>query len=137
MPRAIPAGARRGQGLVEFALAMPIFFLLAGGLLEGGRLVFTYVSLGHATEEGGRLAVLPGTASPTAVQARVVDAAAPLDVVANDVVVTVNGGVTPFAARDSGDRVRVDATVAYQPVIATVFGGGTMTLSASSELMVE
>ncbi|MGI8829252.1 MAG: TadE/TadG family type IV pilus assembly protein [Candidatus Limnocylindria bacterium] len=59
----------RGQALVEFAFAAPIFFLLLIGLLEGGRYVFYSESLNHAAREGARHAIIHGSASrPIAAQ---------------------------------------------------------------------
>jgi len=44
----------RGQGLVEFALAFPIFLLIVLGIFEFGRLFLTYTSLYVAAREGAR-----------------------------------------------------------------------------------
>ncbi|MCL4562404.1 MAG: pilus assembly protein [Chloroflexi bacterium] len=43
-----------GQGLVEFALAFPIFLLLTLGIIEGGRLLFIYASVTSASREAAR-----------------------------------------------------------------------------------
>lgn len=48
--------AQRGQGLVEFALVLPIFLLAVFGLLDVGRLVYTNSALSQAAREGARLA---------------------------------------------------------------------------------
>ncbi len=47
-------GSRRGQALVEFALVIPIFFLLVFGLIDLGRAVFVYNSLAEGAREGAR-----------------------------------------------------------------------------------
>jgi hypothetical protein len=49
---------RRGQALAEFALAFPIMLLAIIGLVDIGRLVFTYNSLTNAVREGARLAIV-------------------------------------------------------------------------------
>lgn len=46
---------RRGQGLVEFALVIPIFLLILFGLIDVGRFVFLSSSLSQAAREGARL----------------------------------------------------------------------------------
>ena len=46
----------RGQGLAEFALALPIFVLLLLGLFDVGRLVFAYTTITNSAREGARLA---------------------------------------------------------------------------------
>jgi Flp pilus assembly protein TadG len=44
-----------GQTLVEFALVLPIFFLLLFGLIDVGRLVYMNSTLSQATREAARL----------------------------------------------------------------------------------
>lgn len=45
-----------GQGLVEFALALPILMTLIFGIIEGGHLMFSYISLASAGREASRYA---------------------------------------------------------------------------------
>ena len=47
-----------GQGLVEFALTLPVFLLLFVGLLDLGSAVVSYNSLTNAAREGARLAIV-------------------------------------------------------------------------------
>lgn len=49
-----------GQGLVEFALIVPLAFALILGIVEVGRLVFNYHTLNNATREGVRYAIVHG-----------------------------------------------------------------------------
>ncbi len=44
----------RGQGIVEFALALPIFLVLVFGIIEFGRLLFTYAMVSSASREAAR-----------------------------------------------------------------------------------
>jgi TadE-like protein len=46
---------RRGQGLVEFALVIPIFLLVLFGLIDVGRYVYLNSTLSQAAREGARL----------------------------------------------------------------------------------
>ena len=50
----------RGQAMVEFALAVPILFVLFFGVIEMGRFVFYYETLNHAAREGARYAIVHG-----------------------------------------------------------------------------
>lgn len=54
MRRFTRADRTRGQSLVEFALAFPIFILLIFGLIDLGRAVFVSNSLAEAAREGAR-----------------------------------------------------------------------------------
>ena len=51
-------GRSTGQGLVEFALVLPIFILLVVSLFDLGRAVFAYNTLTNAAREGARLAIV-------------------------------------------------------------------------------
>jgi hypothetical protein len=50
----------RGQGLVEFAFAGPIFFFVALGLIELGRAVYYTQILDSAARDGARYAIVHG-----------------------------------------------------------------------------
>ena len=46
--------SRRGQGLVEFAMAVPVFLLLLRGILEFGFVFDQTMTINYATREGAR-----------------------------------------------------------------------------------
>ncbi|MGE5250148.1 MAG: TadE/TadG family type IV pilus assembly protein [Bacteroidota bacterium] len=46
----------KAQAMVEFALALPIFLLVLYGLIEAGRLVFLYATVGSSSREAVRYA---------------------------------------------------------------------------------
>ncbi len=48
----------RGQALVEFALILPVLLLLIFGLIDGGRLIFTYNTLQNAARDAARVAIV-------------------------------------------------------------------------------
>jgi Flp pilus assembly protein TadG len=45
----------RGQGLVEFSLALPVFLFIIIALIDTGRGVFTYNTISQSAREGARL----------------------------------------------------------------------------------
>ena len=49
---------RKGQGLVEFALILPILLLVLVGMLEFGRILFIYVNVSNAAREGARYGIV-------------------------------------------------------------------------------
>jgi Flp pilus assembly protein TadG len=129
---------RRGQSLVEFALALPVIFILVLGIVEGGRLVYSLTTLHFAVQEGGRLAALPGTASVSAVQSHVSNNARFMTVPTGSVTVSVNNGAKAYTSRASGDRVVVSADYTYSPIVTSIFGLNlNMSLSARSDARVE
>jgi Flp pilus assembly protein TadG len=54
---------RRGQSLTEFALIVPVLFLLILGVLDGGLLMFSVGTAKYAAGEGSRLAAQLGNAA--------------------------------------------------------------------------
>lgn len=70
MRAAQPAAHReRGASLVEFALVLPLFLVLVGGMVDFGRAFFTEVMLTNAAREGARSAMYSATAANTTARA--------------------------------------------------------------------
>lgn len=62
-----PSGAKPGQGIVEFALSVPILLVLMLGTIEAGRLIYIYTSIAAAGREAARYAAgISDTTSGTA-----------------------------------------------------------------------
>ena len=55
----------RGQGLVEFALILPVFLLLAMGLIDVARAMFEQNTLAYAAREATRYAIVHGANGTT------------------------------------------------------------------------
>jgi Flp pilus assembly protein TadG len=56
---------QQSQALIEFALISPVLLLLLFGIIDIGRAVFYYDTLGHAAREGARTAVRASNQLPT------------------------------------------------------------------------
>ena len=48
----------RGQALVEFALVLPILLLMIFGIVDAGRLIYTYNTVSNAARDGARVAIV-------------------------------------------------------------------------------
>jgi Flp pilus assembly protein TadG len=59
---------RRGQTLTEFALVVPVLFLLIMGVLDGAMLMFSVGTARYAAAEGSRVAATLGNAANTDAQ---------------------------------------------------------------------
>jgi hypothetical protein len=55
----------RGQGLVEFALILPLLLLMIFGAVDIGRAVFAYSTLMNSVTSGARAAIVKYGPSPT------------------------------------------------------------------------
>ena len=57
------ADRSRGQAMIEFALVVPLLFVLIFAIFEAGRFIFYYELLNNATREGARYAIVHGSRS--------------------------------------------------------------------------
>jgi len=135
-----------GQGLVEFALVLPIFVLVVVALFDLGRAVFAYNTLTNAAREGARLAIVNQDIATIVARAKAQTAIVELD----DPSVTVafyqrNQDGTPNLD-DECDLVAVGcvAVVEFEatyrpmtPMIANIVFGEGVTFQARSVLGVE
>jgi hypothetical protein len=56
---------QRSQSLVEFAIVAPLLLLLLFGVVDFGRIIYTYVTLNQAVNEGARVAIRDSPLLPT------------------------------------------------------------------------
>lgn len=131
---------RRGQAMVEFALAIPIFLLMLIAVFDIGRGIYTYNGLSEAAREISRItAVYPGlvlgASSQTADRVAVQRGLTPGMTDPTYACVKVDGTASSDNPCTSGDYVRVTVTSVYQPL--SLMGlGGSMTLTASSASLI-
>jgi len=125
-----------GQGMVEFALVLPILLLVIFGIIEFGRLLFTYSMISAASREGARYAAATGRVSGTERHsdcAGIIAAATRIGafagVGAGDVTISYDEGpgtaaysnvCPPGQYVDLGDRVMVTVSTSFQPVVPIV-----------------
>jgi Flp pilus assembly protein TadG len=129
----------RGQTLVEFAVILPVFLLIAFAIVDFGSAFDASISIGNAAREGARLGVVdPSTA---AITARVRETAGRLD--NSNLSVTVScqtdaGSPCPggMAGATSGTSVIVTVSYSY-PMITPIAFGTIIPLSSTAEMRVE
>lgn len=125
----------RGQGIVEFAIALPIFLALTFGIIELGWLLYNNHTLSNATREGARYAMVNGARSENS------DAVAEIQDVVSDYSGGLNGSVsttvTPQTIGEPGSQVTVSTTYDYQPIVGMIAGIGSITLTSDSTVIVQ
>ena len=109
----------RGEGLVEFALVVPLFFLLLFGIIDLGHLYFVQVTLENAVRQAGRYAVtgqkMPGETRLSSI-VKVAQKSAPGLDLSQILISSGQGGSsvssngTPTAAGLPGDTVTISLT---------------------------
>ncbi len=131
----------RGQGMVEFALMLPIVLLMIYGLMEMARLMQAYLTIQHAAREGARYAItgqsITGVAAdrPSSIVAKTRDATAGLQIASSSDTPNVESGSNPFYLDVSLDPVNgggatsaitVTVTYNYAPLMPVRFGDVTL-----------
>jgi Flp pilus assembly protein TadG len=109
----------RGHGLVEFAIVVPLFFLLMFGIIDMGHLYFVQVTLENAMRQAGRYAVtgasMPGMSRLASIVTVAKNSAPGLDI-SNIVISSPLGGSsvssngTTSAAGLPGENVTISLT---------------------------
>lgn len=126
---------RVGQSLVEFALLGPLFFMLVFGIIEGGRLLWTYHNVSNAAKEGARYTTVRGVgstqpdapANSATIKTYMLTKSAGLNSSNLNVNLVLLDG-------DSNDRsrFRVEASYDHEFVVTSIFGMSSITLTADS-----
>ncbi len=135
------AEGRRGQSLAEFALFLPVFFLLVAGMFDFGLGLYSDLTLVNAAREGARLGVIdPGNTS--AIEGRVRDLASNLDSSKLKVTIACEraSGGSFVACTDPkwqpGDVTHVRADYQY-PMFFPLLFGTEIPLSSEMRMRVE
>jgi Flp pilus assembly protein TadG len=131
----------RGQALVEFAIVLPVFFLIVAGMFDLGLGVYSDLTLVNAAREGARLGVIdPG--NTTAIEDRVRAMSTNLDAGKLKVTVTCERpSGTIFVPCTNpmwqpGDATKVKVDYRYSVFFPALFGT-EIPLSSESKMRIE
>lgn len=129
-----------GQGMVEFALAIPVVLLLMFGIIEGGRLLFIFSSVEAASREAARYGSGSGgvatdgsnvtpyrdcdgirdSAKRIGSFAGVTDSSITISYDSGPETGTKPDGCGSSVTVNLGDRIIVDVSVPYKPIVPIV-----------------
>ena len=124
----------QAQGMVEFALVLPILLLLIFGIIEFGRLLFMFAAVTSASREGARYGAAVGFegGQPRYRDCAGIEGAALriggiVGVTAGDIVIEYDHGANPIVATCPpsvqialADRIIVTVTRHFQPLVPLV-----------------
>lgn len=121
-----------GQGLVEFAMVLPLLLVIVCAIIDFGRVLQAHVSLTNAVREGARLGAVGS--SEADVEARVAAAAPGLDPIVNATVPSTSGASVTVDA-----EANVVLVTPLGRLIALAGGGGgaipnSFTISAAANM---
>jgi Flp pilus assembly protein TadG len=127
-----------GQGLVEFALTLPLLILIMVGVLDLGRITATYVILTNAAREGARYGALHQSSGT--IQADVSNRAkaeATGSLVDSSQINPII--CTPSTCKGSiGDSLKVQVTYPFSFITTYLFAGmSTMNISTSATFEIQ
>lgn len=113
----------RGDGLVEFALILPVLMLILMSVIDFGRAIYAYNVVANCAREGARY----GVTAPT-------DTAGIINVAKSAGVGLDPAQMTVDVTNPTSDSVRVSVSYNFQvvtPLIAQVLaGGGSLVLTS-------
>ena len=132
---------QRGQALVEFAIILPVFFLLVAGMFDFGLGIYSDLTLVNAAREGARLGVIdPGNTA--AIESRVRAMSNNLDPAKLDVTITCErpSGSSFVSCTNPqwqpGDATLVTVDYQYSMFFPLLFGT-EIPLSSESKMRIE
>jgi Flp pilus assembly protein TadG len=125
---------RRGQAMVEFALALPIFLWLVCGMIDFGRVFHELIVVSYAAREGARSAAV--RSDDAAIREAVRAASVNLHSEDNPVNVAINPENTRIPQQP------VTITVTHQvdiltPLISSLFDPNPFTVTGTAVMRVE
>ena len=134
----------RGQGLVEFALALPIFLVLLMGVFDLGRGIYMYNGVSEAAREIARVtSVHPGTTlgNSTETAAVVATQKTLIPNLSNPTFscVDIDGSVSTLSATSClpGQQVKVVIVAPYSPVTPILGLVGTWNMQSTSAVSIQ
>ncbi|MFQ5895076.1 MAG: TadE/TadG family type IV pilus assembly protein [Nitrospinota bacterium] len=119
-----------GQGLVEFALILPVFLLIALGIMEFARAYWNMQVITNAAREGARVGILTTTTEADVTQ-KVNDYLASANMTATATVTVANVGAAAATGAPTTVTVTYPFAVLTGPFLSTFVPGwgGTINLS--------
>jgi|SRR5579884_1857170 Flp pilus assembly protein TadG len=122
-------GGEHGQGLVEAALLLPLLVLITMGVIDFGRLYFSYTSIVNAAREGAACASLGALCAGGAAAAAAAEVGGMLQ-----------GGITTTVSPASptpGSTVTVTVQYQFKPITTAIIKSTTLPISASASMVVQ
>lgn len=132
--RSRPQDRRRGSAIVEFSLSFTAFIMLLMGLMEFGRVVWTFGTLSHAVSQGARYAAVHGSGNPIIVNGQDDTATAIADLVKSNSIgldadqVMVTTAWSPN--NDRGSEFTISVSYTLSMIMGSFFfDGGSLTIN--------
>jgi Flp pilus assembly protein TadG len=136
--------SERGQSLVELALVLPLLLLLFGGIVDLGRVFYTYIGLTNATREGARTGARQPWDAPAITSATETELANSGITGVVPVVEcqkwssTGNGASVACVDTEGGDYITVSAThTGFDLVLGAITGVDALTITGRTRMSIQ
>lgn len=130
-----PSLSDKGQSMAEFAVGLVVLMILAAGIADVGRALFTYMAIREAAQEGA----LYGSTNPTStigIQNRVYNSSNLLHGLSTDLTASTSVQTTISGDPCTGGAIRVQVNYSNfplaMPFLGAVIGSQTIGISASA-----
>jgi Flp pilus assembly protein TadG len=128
---------RKGQSALEFALILPLFFLLLTALFDLGRAVLASATINSAVREGTRYAIVQVSGSAAASDSAIESKVRSFFYGINDI--DTNSIVTITRTTSDPQKIKIHITYKFNPItpgIKQIIGKGkSLTINAESEML--
>lgn len=139
--RSFSRRSARGQSLVEFAFSLVLLLVLVAGAVDGGRALFTYLSMRDAAQEGALYASIDPT-NVTMINQRTRESSNLIQSLGNSIVITVTPTVAGklCAGTTGGVDHGILVTIHYakflltMPFIGVIVGSGDQTVPITARV---
>jgi Flp pilus assembly protein TadG len=121
---------QRAQALVEFAVISTLFFLLFFVILDGGRLIYTYATVGEAAREGAHAAEIQESTD-----ANIRSAINAHTGLLGDL--GTGATITPSGSRTANQTVTVSVSYTFRTITPLLSSFGLITFTASTVVVAE
>jgi Flp pilus assembly protein TadG len=129
-----PFSRQRGQAVIEYAIAASVFLLLTVGVIDAGRAIWAYNTVAYLARDGARFGTIPSHSSID-IQNYVTSRCGTL-LDGTCIVPAPTRGVCGIPSSPVIVIVKYPFH-AVSPLIANLWGGGSLTLQAASQMYVE
>lgn len=137
-PIKFPLSGGRGQDLVEFAIVLPLLFLVLFGVLDLGRLFFSGITITNAARRGARYAARSRNKPVSDVIAAARDEAASTSIDLSSTPISVTCPDTSSSWPCAGDEtVRVTITYDFDLIFGGIINLPSIQLVRNYEMLVQ
>jgi len=125
-----------GQSLTELAISLPLLFMILLGVVDLGRLYYSYITITNAAREGARYGAANPSAATTAIQDRAINesSGSGVTLTRSNVTVSCPSGCVANQTLGQSNPIQVTVTFSFQMMTTYVLGTGPIPMRAVEQM---